>query len=261
MSILTINNLTKKFKDKKRKKNLLTLDHVNLNVEDREFICLLGPSGCGKSTLLNIIAGFETASKGELLIRKMKIDGPSDDRGMVFQQATLMPWLTVWENVSFYLKIKNKSKNERKKAAQKYIEMVGLKGFEDHYPYELSGGMKQRVGIARVLLMNPSIILMDEPFAALDAQTRMTLQEELVKIWQINKKTIIFVTHSVDEALILGNKVVVMSARPGRIRDIIDLSDLSRPRDTTSIKFNAHKKTILNIIKEEANHQNSGLEG
>ncbi|WP_353948947.1 ABC transporter ATP-binding protein [Sporolactobacillus sp. Y61] len=261
MSLLAVKSLTKRFEDKKRKKSLLTLDQVNLNVEESEFICLLGPSGCGKSTLLNIIAGFESVSEGDLFTKGVKITGPGDDRGMVFQQATLMPWLTVWENVSFYLKIQKKSKNERKQAAQKYIEMVGLKGFENHYPYELSGGMKQRVGIARALLMDPSIILMDEPFAALDAQTRMTLQEELVRIWQINKKTIIFVTHSVEEALILGTRVVVMSARPGRIRDIIDISDLNRPRDTTSIAFNAHKKTILNIIKEEADHQNSGMEG
>lgn len=168
---------------------------------------------------------------------------------MVFQQATLMPWLTVSKNISFHLKLKRVSKQKQKEEAQKYIDMVGLKGFENHYPHELSGGMNQRVGIARALLQNPSLILMDEPFAALDPFTKADMQEELARIWQEHKRTIIFVTHSVEEALILGTKIIVLSNRPGRVNQIIDLN-MSRPRDTTSPAFNQYKREILSLIKE-----------
>ncbi len=178
--------------------------------------CLLGPSGCGKSTLLNMIAGFEKPSSGTVTVDGELVRAPGADRGVVFQQANLMPWLPVWENVAFHLLLRGGQKGERRAIAQRYIDMVGLTGFENHFPSELSGGMNQRVGIARALLMNPQVILMDEPFGALDEQTRMDMQTELVRIWQQHQGTIVFVTHGIDEALTLGTHVAVMSARiPG----------------------------------------------
>ena len=250
MAFIEAKNVVKVFKDSKRGTEFLTLDNIQLQVEQNEFLCLLGPSGCGKSTLLNMIAGFEHPTSGEVTIGGKRITDPGAERGMVFQQPTLMPWLPVWENVAFYLKLKGQKAQERKQAAQRFIDMVGLTGFENHYPYELSGGMSSRVGIARALLMNPDVILMDEPFAALDAQTKMDMQEELVRIWQHMKRTIVFVTHSVDEALILGTKVAVMTHRPGKIRKLIHV-DLPRPRDTTSNAFNYLKREIIDMIREE----------
>lgn len=250
MSFIQIKDIVKIYTDPRRGTSLKTLDHVQLSVEKNEFLCILGPSGCGKSTLLNMIAGFEGPTSGYILMNNIPVQAPGADRGMVFQQPTLMPWLPVWENVSFYLKLQGKSSKERKEQAQHYIDMVGLNGFENHYPYELSGGMNQRVGIARALLLNPAVILMDEPFAALDAQTKMDMQEELVRIWQHHKVTIIFVTHSVEEALILGSKVAVMTHRPGKIRELISIN-LPRPRDITSNPFNHCKREILSLVKEE----------
>ncbi len=249
MAFLEINNVEKVFKDEKRGTELKALHNINFSIEENEFVCLLGGSGCGKSTLLNMIAGFDQPTVGEILINGRKIEGTGSDRGMVFQQPTLMPWLTVSKNISFHLKLKGVNGRKRREEAQKYIDMVGLTGFEKHYPHELSGGMNQRVGIARALLLNPSLILMDEPFAALDPFTKTDMQEELVRIWQEQKRTIIFVTHSVEEALILGTKIIVLSKRPGRVNKIIDL-DMSRPRDTTSQAFNQHKREILSLIKE-----------
>lgn len=250
MAQIEVRDVVKVFMDKKRKMEILTLDHIQLDVEHNEFLCLLGPSGCGKSTLLNLIAGFEQPTAGEILVNGQPVRTPGADRGVVFQQPTLMPWLPVWENVAFYLKLQGKRASERREIAQKFIDMVGLAGFENHFPYELSGGMSQRVGIARALLLNPAVILMDEPFAALDAQTRMDMQEELVKIWQQHRRTVIFVTHSVEEALVLGTKIAVMSHRPGKIKEIITL-DLDRPRDVTSNSFNRLKRDILALLREE----------
>ena len=251
MSFIELNNIVKIFKDPQRGTDMLALDDISLSVEEKQLVCLLGPSGCGKSTLLNMIAGFEKPTSGEVKVDSKLIAGPGADRGMVFQQPNLMPWLPVWDNVAFALKLKGLSKNERQAAAQTFIEAVKLDGFENHLPGELSGGMAQRVGIARALLQNPAVILMDEPFAALDAQTKLDMQEELVTIWQRYNSTIVFVTHSVDEALILGTQVVVMTHRPGKIRESIVI-DLTRPRDITSAEFNDIKRHVLDLIRQES---------
>jgi NitT/TauT family transport system ATP-binding protein len=250
MATIEISHVSKIFKDPKRKADVVALDDINLDVAKNEFLCLLGPSGCGKSTLLNMIAGFEKPSSGSVTVDGQLISAPGSDRGVVFQQANLMPWLPIWENVAFHLLLRGGQKGERRAIAQRYIDMVGLTGFENHYPSELSGGMNQRVGIARALLMNPQVILMDEPFGALDEQTRMDMQNELVRIWQQHRGTIVFVTHGIDEALTLGTHVAVMSARPGRIREIIPI-DLSRPRDITSPQFNETKRHILDLLRSE----------
>ncbi|MFT4174516.1 MAG: ABC transporter ATP-binding protein [Rhodocyclaceae bacterium] len=251
MASIELKDIVKIYTDRKRGRELLTIDNVSLSVGSNEFLCLLGPSGCGKSTLLNMIAGFEDATRGSVTVAGKPVTGPGAERGMVFQQATLMPWLPVWENVAFSLKLRGKSAEERRAAAQPFIDMVKLTGFENHYPSELSGGMAQRVGIARAMLLNPQVILMDEPFAALDAQTKMEMQEELVTLWQRHQGTIVFVTHSVDEALVLGTQIAVMTHRPGRIRELIKL-DLPRPRDSTSPEFNSYKRHILGLIREES---------
>jgi NitT/TauT family transport system ATP-binding protein len=251
MADINIEQITKVFHDKSRGRDVAALDNINLSIASNDFVCLLGPSGCGKSTLLNVIAGFEKPTAGRVTVDGKAMEAPGADRGVVFQQPTLMPWLTVWENIAFHLKLKGIAKAERRAQAQSFIELVGLKGFEGHYPSELSGGMNQRVGIARALIMNPRVILMDEPFAALDAQTKAEMQEELVGIWQRHRGTIVFVTHSVDEALVLGNKIVVMTRRPGRIRDIVEF-DLPRPRDVTGAEFNDIKRYVLGLIKEAA---------
>ncbi len=254
MATIEISHLSKIFKDPKRKSDVIALDDINLEVARNEFLCLLGPSGCGKSTLLNMIAGFERPSSGTATVDGQLITAPGSDRGVVFQQANLMPWLPIWENVAFHLLLRGGQKGQRRAIAQRYIDMVGLTGFENHYPSELSGGMNQRVGIARALLMNPQVILMDEPFGALDEQTRMDMQNELVRIWQEHQGTIVFVTHGIDEALTLGTHVAVMSARPGRIREIIPI-DLSRPRDITSPQFNETKRHILDLLRSERANQ------
>jgi NitT/TauT family transport system ATP-binding protein len=246
-----ISDVVKTYRDARRGRDVTALDHVSLDVDRNEFLCLLGPSGCGKSTLLNMIAGFDFPTSGTVEVGGALVQSPGDQRGMVFQQATLMPWLPVWENIAFSLKLRGAGAKKRREEAQRFIEMVGLQGFETHYPFELSGGMSQRVGIARALLMNPEVILMDEPFSALDSQTKLEMQEELVAIWQRQRGTIVFVTHSVDEALILGTQVAVMTYRPGRIRELIKL-DLARPRDVTSPEFNELKRHILALIREES---------
>jgi NitT/TauT family transport system ATP-binding protein len=250
MATIEISCVSKVFKDAKRKADVVALNDINLEVAKNEFLCLLGPSGCGKSTLLNMIAGFEKSTSGTVTVDGQLITAPGSDRGVVFQHANLMPWLPIWENVAFHLLLRGGQKVARRATAQRYIDMVGLSGFENHYPSELSGGMNQRVGIARALLMNPQVILMDEPFGALDEQTRMGMQNELVRIWQEHQGTIVFVTHGIDEALTLGTHVAVMSARPGRIREIIPL-DLPRPRDITSPQFNEIKRHILELLRLE----------
>lgn len=251
MADIHIEGISKVFRDAGRGRDVNVLDDINLSFASNDFVCLLGPSGCGKSTLLNIVAGFEKPSRGRVTVEGRLVTAPGADRGVVFQQPTLMPWLTVAENIGFHLRLKGIARAERRDRAQAYIDMVGLNGFESHYPAELSGGMNQRVGIARALIMNPRVILMDEPFAALDAQTKSEMQEELVAIWQRHRGTIVFVTHSVDEALVLGTRIVVMTRRPGRIREVIDL-DLDRPRDVTSPAFNEMKRHVLALIKEVA---------
>ena len=251
MAEIAIRTVSKTFSDRARDRDVLAIDNVSLTIHDHDFVCLLGPSGCGKSTLLNMIAGFEKPSSGRIEVAGTLVEKPGADRGVVFQQPTLMPWLNVVDNVAFHLKLKGIGRAERRATAQDFIDLVGLTGFESHYPSELSGGMNQRVGIARALLMNPRVILMDEPFAALDAQTKLEMQEELVTIWQRIRCTIVFVTHSVDEALVLGTRIAVMTRRPGRIRDEFAF-DLPRPRDITGLAFNDAKRRVLSLIREEA---------
>ena len=232
----------------------VALNGVNMDIYDNEFICVVGPSGCGKSTLLNIIAGLHEATSGEVLVDGVKVEGTGVDRGVVFQQYALFPWLTVKKNVMFGLNLKKDlTEQQREEIADKYIKMVGLEKFTDSYPKELSGGMKQRVAIARAYAVNPSLLLMDEPFGALDAQTRTQLQTELLKTWDEEKKTCFFITHDVEEAILLATKVIVMSARPGRIKEIIDI-DIPYPRDQESKmlpRFTELKNYIWNMVYKE----------
>jgi NitT/TauT family transport system ATP-binding protein len=217
---------------------------------DGEFVCVLGPSGCGKTTLLRIIAGLEEPTGGTILLNNKEITGPGSDRGMVFQEFGLFPWRTVRKNIEFGIEIRKVEKEERRKISDKYIDLVGLKGFENSHPYELSGGMKQRVGIARALANDPEILLMDEPFGALDAQTRNLMQKELLRIWSEMKKTVVFITHSVDEAVFVADRVVVMSARPGNIRYVFNV-EWERPRDRASVEFASLRKKILAELEKE----------
>ena len=225
---LKIDNVKKIYQT--RKGEMTALNGVNLDIKENEFICVVGPSGCGKSTLLNIIAGLDTPTSGAVYIDGKKIEGTGTERGVVFQQYALFPWLTVKKNVEFGLKLKGLSKEECDAIAMKYLKMVELEKFADSYPKELSGGMKQRVAIARAYAMNPEVLLMDEPFGALDAQTRTQLQSELLKAWQEENKTCFFVTHDIEEAIVLATRVVIMSARPGRIKEVVDI-DIPYPRD------------------------------
>ncbi|WP_248926052.1 ABC transporter ATP-binding protein [Paenibacillus hamazuiensis] len=213
-----------------RQGDVVALQQVNLTIQPNEFICVVGPSGCGKTTLLNIIAGLEESSSGSVKVDGVEVTGPGKERGVVFQQYALFPWKTVLKNVEFGLKLKGMNPRERREKAEKYLELVGLKDFVNAYPKELSGGMKQRVAIARAYAAEPEVLLMDEPFGALDAQTRAQLQEELLHTWESEKKTCFFITHDVEEAVILAQKVIIMSARPGRIKEIVDV-DIPYPRN------------------------------
>lgn len=207
------------------------LSGVDLSVRENEFLTVLGPSGCGKTTLLKTIAGLIPWNSGEIIIDGGPVRGPGPDRAMVFQNFALLPWATVLENVSFGLQLRGVSKADRRRKAASLIEMVGLGGFESKRPNELSGGMQQRVGLARALAVEPQILLMDEPFGAVDEQTRRLLQEELLRIWEQTRLTVVFITHSMEEAVLLGDRVVLMSARPGRIAEIVDVP-LKRPRSS-----------------------------
>ena len=207
----------------------VSLDHVSLDVEQGEFITLVGPSGCGKSTMLNLIGGLLNPTSGSILVNGKAVKGPSPDRGVIFQQYALFPWLTARQNVEFGLRLQGVPKRERSARAQKYLELVGLGEFGDALPKELSGGMKQRCAIARAYAVHPSLLLMDEPFGALDALTRVQMQDDLLDTWQKERRTIVFITHDVDEAVYLASRVVVMSPRPGRISEIIDVP-LAYPR-------------------------------
>ena len=230
------------------------LDPLTLDLVENAFLCLVGPSGCGKSTLLNILAGFETATTGRVLMDGVPVSGPDPKRGVVFQQGALFTWMNVADNVAFGPRALGKSQAEAARIAAGYIEMVGLTTFSKRYPYELSGGMQQRVGIARALANDPEILLMDEPFAALDAQTRELLQEEIKRIWQETRKTVLWITHSIEEALFLATEVVVMSARPGRIKARLQPQfALSRdPAVVTSAEFVRMKADIFGMLREEA---------
>lgn len=212
-----------------RNGEMVALNGVSLDIKDNEFVCVVGPSGCGKSTLLNIIAGLLEPTSGAVYVDDQKVMGTGVERGVVFQQYALFPWLTVKKNIEFGLKLKGLPKDEIEETAMKYIRMVDLEKFANAYPKELSGGMKQRVAIARAYAVNPQVLLMDEPFGALDAQTRTQLQSELLKTWEEERKTCFFITHDVEEAIILAQRVVIMSARPGRIKEIVEI-DIPYPR-------------------------------
>ncbi len=245
-ALLEIKGLTKSFSAEG--KTFEALHDVNLSVGDKEFMCLLGPSGCGKTTLLRIMAGLERPTSGAVLLDGEPIEGPGPQRGMVFQEYSLFPWRTILDNVAFGLELKGVSKDERCEKARRYLKAVGLEEFENSYPHELSGGMKQRVAIVRALVNNPRALFMDEPFGALDAQTRNVMQSELLRIWQEQQKTVIFVTHSVDEAIYLADRVVIMSARPGQICEILDI-EVPRPRVRTSSEVNRYRQRILQDLK------------
>ena len=230
------------------------VEQTSLKISAGEFVCILGPSGCGKSTLLNSIAGYVSPTTGTVKIDGNEVDGPGPDRGMVFQQYSLLPWKTVYENVAFGPKMAGHSRTEAGSIANTFLGLVGLKKFGSRYPAELSGGMQQRVGIARALANYPSVLLMDEPFGALDAQTRLMMQESLLEIWQKFGTTVVFVTHDVDEAVFLADRVLVMSAAPGRIIEDVKI-DLPRPRKTdltSTPQYIAARQFCLDTIKSES---------
>jgi NitT/TauT family transport system ATP-binding protein/sulfonate transport system ATP-binding protein len=239
--ILTIRGVTKRFAV--NDDEVEALAPIDLTIPMGEFVCMIGASGCGKSTLLRIIAGFEEPTTGEVSIDGKPVTGPGSDRGMVFQDYALFPWMTVRQNVSFGPRQRHLARAEVDKTTGEFVRMVGLERFADRYPNQLSGGMKQRVAIARVLANNANILLMDEPFGALDALTREQLQNELLQIWKRTGVTAIFVTHSVEEAVLLADRVLVMSAGPGRIDSDFRI-DLARPRDVSSVEFNALRRDI-----------------
>ena len=240
---ISIRGLGKSFFDRRNGEDIQALDHVTLDIRGSEFLCLVGPSGCGKSTLLNILAGFEKPTEGEVVI-----DSSYGTPAMVFQEHALFPWRTVIDNVVFGPEMRGIPREERYQAAAQYIEMIGLGGFENRYPHELSGGMRQRVALARALANNPKILLMDEPFASLDAQTKFILQQEFLRIWELTRKTVVYVTHAIDEAVSMGDRVVVMTRRPGKIKDILEIDLDRRERDSHLYLF---RERVWNSLKEE----------
>lgn len=249
---LEIKEVGKVFKTKKGETT--ALEKTTFSIAEGEFVTILGPSGCGKSTVLRIVAGLEEATSGQVLLDGQEVNGPGPDRGMVFQSYTLFPWLSVKENITFGLKLKGVSQKERDDIAGHYLKLIGLEGFENHFPIQLSGGMKQRVAIARALANDPKILLMDEPFGALDAQTRNIMQEVLLKAWEESKKTILFITHDVDESIFLADSVYVMTARPGRLKKRIPIN-LERPRDFSvkgTVEFAEYKEELLSLIRDES---------
>jgi NitT/TauT family transport system ATP-binding protein len=227
--VIEIKGLSKSFSGRRGKRDVQAIQDVNLTVNDNEFLTVLGPSGCGKTTLLRCLAGLVRWDEGEILIDGKPVTGPGPERAMVFQSMALMPWATVLRNVTFGLELRGVSRADATPPARELIELVGLSGFESSMPFELSGGMQQRVGLARALAVEPDVLLMDEPFGALDEQTRRLLQEELLQIWEHRRTTVVFITHSMEEAVLLGDRVVLMSARPGRIEDIVPVP-MPRPR-------------------------------
>ena len=253
MGTITFDNVTKIYRGQK---DVRALQDVSLQVDEGEFVALLGPSGCGKSTLLNVLAGFEKISQGQLSFDGAAIMRPGPDRGVVFQEAALFPWLTVWENVIFGPQVQGMVRADYEARARELLDLVGLSSFADALPVQLSGGMRQRVGIARVLVMNPRALLMDEPFGALDAQTRLSMQQLLLDVWQKLNTTVLFVTHDIDEAILLSDRICVMSARPGRIIKTIPI-ELPRPRSIASLtspQFVAYKAEIMADIKITDHH-------
>jgi NitT/TauT family transport system ATP-binding protein len=247
-ALIEIQNLTKNFESDG--KSVCAISDLNLEIHEGEFVSLIGPSGCGKTTILRMIAGLETPSDGTIYERGKIVEGPGPDRGMVFQEFALFPWRTVIKNIEFGLEIKGIPKEKRREIALHYIDIVNLEGFEYALPNELSGGMKQRVGIARALANEPDVLLMDEPFGSLDAQTRNIMQKELLGIWQKTNKTVVFVTHSVDEALYLSDRIAVLTSRPATVKKVFPIP-LQRPRDRAGKGFARIRHELLSEVEEE----------
>jgi NitT/TauT family transport system ATP-binding protein len=248
MGTISFENVSKTYSGQTE---IRALEDVSFAVGEREFVALLGPSGCGKSTMLNLLAGFEEATEGTVLFDGKSVTRPGPDRGVVFQEAALFPWLTVWQNVIFGPQVQGIVRTEYEPQARKLLKLVGLEAFAQALPAQLSGGMRQRVGIARALVMSPKALLMDEPFGALDAQTRLSMQQLLLDVWQTLGTTVLFVTHDIDEAILLSDRICVMSARPGRIIRTIPIT-LTRPRSIaslTSAEFVAYKAAIMSDMK------------
>jgi NitT/TauT family transport system ATP-binding protein/sulfonate transport system ATP-binding protein len=254
MSKLAVEAVSKAFPGLRRRPPTQALEPVDLAVADNDFISILGPSGCGKSTLLRIVAGLEMPTTGRVFVDGRAVGGPGSDRGMVFQSYTLFPWLTVKQNICFGLRERRVPQADQDRIAAHYVERVGLRGFEDHYPKMLSGGMQQRTALARALANDPRILLLDEPFGALDHQTRALMQELLLGIWEADRKTVLFVTHDIDEAIFMANRVAVMTARPGRVKSDVRI-DLPHPRHytvKTTAEFSAYKARLTEEIRVES---------
>ena len=237
-------NVTKTFLYPKENKGIFSLIDINLKVEKNEFVCLVGPSGCGKTTLLHMIAGLVLPTKGQILVKGKPVNGVSPERGLIFQEASLFPWLSVLENIVLGLKAGGIPKREGNEIARRYLDIVGLKGFDHARPHQLSGGMKQKVAIARTLVLQPEILLMDEPFGSLDEQTRLRLDYELLNIWEKDLKTVIFVTHSIEEAVMLADRIIVFTKRPGKVQRVVNLA-IPRPRDMFSPDVTEVRKDLL----------------
>jgi NitT/TauT family transport system ATP-binding protein len=255
---LRLENVTKRFPIRGEKSSFTAIEDITIDVHAGEFVVLVGPSGCGKSTLLDLLGGLSTPSSGRILLDGTPISGPGLDRGIVFQQYALLPWRTARKNIEFGLEAKGLAASVRRERAERYLELVGLKSFADRYPHELSGGMKQRVAIARSLAFDPEVLLMDEPFAALDAQTRESLQDELLRIWKATGKTILFITHGIDEAIYLGQRVAVLTSRPGRIKTVVDVDiDRSAEDVRSDAVFRAQRHHIWSLLRDEVERARS----
>ncbi len=250
---VSLESLSKTFHESKSGAEIPAIRNIDYELESNRFYSVIGPSGCGKTTLLRLIAGLETASEGRVLLDGEEITRPSRKVGLVFQEYALFSWRSVLENIEFGLEVQRITKHRRREMALKYIARFGLSGFEEKFPKELSGGMQQRVAIARTMIVKPRVLLMDEPFGALDSQTRNSLQEFLVDVWGKSRETIVFVTHNIDEAVFLSDKIIMMSRRPGQIRKVLDINlDLPRPRERSDGAFNAFRREITGMLKEEA---------
>ena len=247
IAMISCRELGKSYYDIREGQRVVALEDVSLDIGRGEFVTVIGPSGCGKTTLLNIVAGFEGPSSGEVLVEGQPIQGPGADRGVVFQEYALFPWLTLRQNVEYGPRERGVPPGQAREIVDRTLRLVGLEGADNRYPHELSGGMRQRVALARVLVNDPKILLMDEPFAAVDAQTRATLQREVARLWAETGKTVLFITHSVEEAVLLGDRVVTMTPRPGRVKADVAVP-LERPRDPTSPAFNDYRRSIEQML-------------
>ncbi|WP_211330634.1 ABC transporter ATP-binding protein [Halalkalicoccus subterraneus] len=258
--MLTIDNISKTYGlDDDRKSTVKALEDIDMTIEEGEFVSIIGPTGCGKSTLFEIIGGLINPTTGELRLEDKPVTEPHPRIGMVFQDHSTFPWLTVIENVEFGVRMNGMDETERRRRAQEMLDLVGLSGFEDTYPNELSGGMNQRVAIARTLVMDPDVLLMDEPFGALDEQTRLILGEELLRIWRETGSTILFVTHNINEAVQLSDRIAVMSARPGRFKAIVE-NEIPRPRDDDTMSTDAFNDLVQQLWDELKEESRRGLE-